>query len=121
MFIDSVLLHSPLLLHPNTNKREGHFQEVYENPIQDFDLDNNKFFCYPAKIGTLLAFVYFHKDFIFSGISLANIFEPATTEDIATRKPDIVIAFGVEDGKDDMVFYKDKPNDLVVAKTFLST
>lgn len=116
MFIDSVLLHSPLLLHPNTNKREGHFQEVYENPIQDFDLDNNKFFCYPAKIGTLLAFVYFHKDFIFSGISLSNIFEPATTEDIATRKPDIVIAFGVEDGKDDMVFYKDKSNDLVVAK-----
>ncbi len=116
MFIDSVLLHSPLLLHPKTNKREGHFQEVFSNPIEDFKLDNNDFYCYPAKIGTLLAFVYFHKDFVFSGISLANLFEPATTEDIASTKPDIIIAFGVKDGTEDMVFFNDKENDIVVAK-----
>lgn len=116
MFIDSVLLHSPLLLHPSTNKREGHFEEVYKNPIEDFKLNNNDFYCYPAKIGTLLALVYFHKDFVFSGISLANIFEPATTEDLKTTKPDIAITFGVKDGKEDMVFYNDKKNDMVVAK-----
>ena len=116
MFIDSVLLHSPLLLHPKTNKREGHFQEVFENPIKDFERDNNNFYCYPAKMGTQLAYVYFHKDFVFSGISLANLFEPATTQDIASRKPDILIAFGVKDGKDDMVFFNDKENDVVVAK-----
>lgn len=116
MFIDSVLLHSPLLLHPKTNKREGHFQEVFENPLEGLDLDNNDFYCYPAKMGTLLAYVYFHKDFVFSGISLANLFEPATTDDIANTKPDIMIAFGVKDGKDDMTFYCDKKNDMVVGK-----
>ncbi len=116
MFIDSVLLHSPLLLHPKTNKREGHFQEVFTNPIPEDRIDNNDFYCYPAKIGTLLAFVYFHKDFVFSGISLSNIFELATTEDIASRKPDIVIAFGVKDNTDDMVFYHDKENDIITAK-----
>lgn len=116
MFIDSVLLHSPLLLHPKTNKREGHFQEVFHNPIKDFVLDGDDFFCYPAKVGTMLAFVYFHKDFTFSGISLSNLFEPATTEDIAEKQPDIVIVFGVKDGKDDMVFYNDPLNHLIVAK-----
>lgn len=116
MFIDSVLLHSPLLLHPKTNKREGHFEEVFENPIKDFEIDNNNFYCYPAKMGTQLAYVYFHKDFVFSGISLANLFEPATTEDIAARKPDILVAFGVKDGKEDMVFYNDTENEVVVAK-----
>ena len=116
MFIDSVLLHSPLLLHPKTNKREGHFEEVSENPIKDFEVDNNNFYCYPAKMGSLLAYVYFHKDFVFSGISLANLFEPATTEDIAARKPDVLVAFGVKDGTDDMVFYNDKENEIVVAK-----
>lgn len=116
MFIDSVLLHSPLLLHPSTNKREGHFEEVFENPIPNLRLNNNDFYCYPAKIGTLLAFVYFHKDFVFSGISLSNIFEPATTEDLAVTKPDIIITFGVKDEKDDMVFYNDLENDVVVAK-----
>ncbi len=116
MFIDSVLLHSPLLLHPKTNKREGHFEEVFENPIKDFTINNNNFYCYPAKMGTQLAYVYFHKDFVFSGISLANLFEPATTEDIANRKPDILVAFGVQDGTEDMVFFNDKENDVVVAK-----
>ena len=115
-FIDSVLLHSPLILHPKTNKREGHFQETMENPIEDLYLDKNDFYCYPAKIGTLLAFVYFHKDFVFSGISLSNLFELATTEEIQTRKPDIMIVFGEKDKKEAMDFYIDKENDMVVAK-----
>ncbi len=115
-FIDSVLLHSPLILHPKTNKREGHFQEAPTNPIKDFKLNNEDFFCYPAKIGTLLAYVYFHKDFIFSGISLANLFELVTTEEIASRKPDIMIAFGVKDHTKEMTFHIDNENDMVVAK-----
>lgn len=116
MFIESILLHSPLLLHPKTNKREGHFEEVFENPITDFELDNNDFYCYPAKVGSLMAFVYFHKDFVFSGISLANLFEPARQEEIAANKPDIVLVFGVKDDKEDMVFFVDKEHDMVLAK-----
>lgn len=115
-FIDSVLLHSPLILHPKTNKREGHFQEVFENPLQDVFLDSEKFFCYPAKVGSLLAHIYFHRDFMFSGLSLANLFELADQEEVNTIKPDLVIAFGVEDSKEDMVFYHDKQHDIVVGK-----
>ena len=115
-FIDSVLLHSPLILHPKTNKREGHFQETMTNPIDKLYLEKNEFYCYPAKIGTLLAFVYFHKDFIFSGISLSNLFELATTEEIQTRKPDIMIVFGEKDNQEAMDFHFDKENDMVVAK-----
>ena len=115
-FVDSVLLHSPLILHPKTNKREGHFQENLVNPIQSLELAQDQFYCYPAKIGTLLAYVYFHKDFIFSGISLSNIFELVTTEEIGERKPDIMIAFGVNDGTSEMDFHIDDKNEMVVAK-----
>ena len=115
-FVDSVLLHSPLILHPKTNKREGHFQETNTNPIKGLELRKDEFYCYPAKIGSLLAYVYFHKDFIFSGISLSNLFELVTTEEINSRKPDIMIAFGVKDGTDDMTFHIDDENEMVVAK-----
>lgn len=115
-FVDSVLLHSPLILHPKTNKREGHFQEAASNPIQDLNLAKDEFYCYPAKIGTLLAYVYFHKDFIFSGISLSNLFELVTTEEINSRQPDIMIAFGVKDKSDELTFHIDDKNKMVVAK-----
>lgn len=115
-FIDSVLLHSPLILHPQTNKREGHFKEVFTNPLDGLKLKHQDYFCYPAKVGSLLIYVFFHRDFTFSGISLANLFEPATSEEMARTKPDGIIAFGVEDGKDDMDFFIDADNDLVAAK-----
>ncbi|CAM3650383.1 phosphoenolpyruvate carboxykinase (ATP) [Erysipelothrix urinaevulpis] len=116
LFVDSVLLHSPLILHPKTNKREGHFQETFENPIENLWLSKDDFYCYPAKVGSLLAFVYFHKDFIFSGLSLANLFELATTEEIAERKPDIMVVFGHKEDSDEMVFHYDKENEMVVSK-----
>lgn len=116
LFVDSVLLHSPLILHPKTNKREGHFQETEINPIENVWLSKEDFYCYPAKVGSLLAYVYFHKDFIFSGLSLANLFELATTEEIASRKPDIMVVFGNKEDSNDMVFHYDEENDMVVSK-----
>ena len=44
-FVDSVLLHSPLILHPKTNKREGHFQETNTNPIKGLELRKDEFYC----------------------------------------------------------------------------
>ena len=32
MFIDSVMLRTPTILHPRSNKREGMFEEVHKNP-----------------------------------------------------------------------------------------
>lgn len=116
LFVDSVMLHSPLILHPKTNKREGHFQETMTNPIEDIWLSKSDFYCYPAKVGSLLAFVYFHKDFMFSGLSLANLFELATTEEIAATKPDIMVVFGHKEDSNEMVFHYDKENEMVVSK-----
>lgn len=115
-FVDSVLLHSPLLLHPKTNKREGHFQPTHNKIDVESYLNKDDFYCYPIKIGGSLIYIYFHRDFIFSAISLANLFEIATTQEIETLQPKGIIYFGVEDGLEDMVFYQDKENDMVIAK-----
>ena len=75
-FIDSVMLRTPMILHPKSNKREWAFEQVYENPLDTFKGDSDEFFCFPAKVGDLTVFVYFHRDFMSNGVSLANLFEP---------------------------------------------
>lgn len=116
VMIDSVMLHSPLIVHPRTNKREGHFQEVFTSPLADLDFDTTKFFAYPARVGSLNAMIYVHRDFTFSAIALANLFELVNSDEMVTIKPDLIVLFGVEDGSDDMVFYQDKEEGIVIGK-----
>ena len=68
-FIDSLMLRTPMLLHPRSNKRTGTFENREDNPIGSFTGNPDTWFCYPAKIGSLLAFIYFHRDFISSSSS----------------------------------------------------
>ena len=113
-FIDSLMMRTPLILHTKCNKRYGSFEEVYDNPFKTLDLNRNQWLCFPAKIGNLIAFIYFNRDFISSGISLGNLFEMATTEEYAGRRPDLICLFGVEDGKQDTTFYYDENTDMYI-------
>lgn len=112
-FIDSIMLRTPMILHPKSNKRTGMFTERDTNPIAEFTGNRHEWFCYPAKIGSLLAFIYFHRDFISSAVSLGNLFELAN-EDECRQKPDLICLFGNEDGKDQTTFYHDKAEDIWV-------
>lgn len=112
-FIDSIMLRTPMILHPKSNKRTGMFTERDTNPITEFTGNRHEWFCYPAKIGSLLAFIYFHRDFISSAVSLGNLFELAN-EDECRQKPDLICLFGNEDGKDQTTFYYDKAEDIWV-------
>lgn len=110
-FITSVMLRTPMILHPKSNKRTGMFTETENNPIHEFSGDKDTWFCYPCKIGSLLAFVYFHRDFISSAVSLGNLFELATVDE-CRKKPDLICLFGNEDGKDQTTFHYDKEEDI---------
>ncbi len=111
--ISSVMLRTPMILHPKSNKRTGMFTETDTNPISSFTGDKDTWFAYPCKIGSLLAFIYFHRDFISSAVSLGNLFELATEEE-CRKKPDLICLFGNEDGKDQTVFHYDEQEDVWV-------
>lgn len=89
------------------------FTERDTNPIHEFSGNQEEWMCYPCKIGSLLAFIYLHRDYIASGISLANLFELATVEECG-KKPDLICLFGNEDGKDQTTFYHDVQHDIWV-------
>lgn len=110
-FIQSVMLRTPMILHPKSNKRTGMFTERDTNPITEFTGTPDEWFCYPCKVGTLLAFIYFHRDFISSAVSLANLFELAN-EDECRKKPDLICLFGNQDDKEQTTFHYDAEDDV---------
>ena len=115
-FIDTIMLRSPLLIHPASNKREGSFDEIYEHPMKNFNESPENWFCYPAKIGESLAYIYFHKDFIASGVSLANLFELANEEEIRYTKPELICLFGMSAEQKGPKFYYDRYEDIFVGQ-----
>lgn len=115
-FIRLTLLEPPVIFYPRMNKRKGKFEEIGQFRKEMIDLNSEEWFCYPAKVGDLTAFVFFHHDFISLGLSLCNLFEIADYEDIEGGKPDIMLVFGLTDSElpNQTVFCEDKANDLLV-------
>ena len=116
-FINTVMLRPPMMMHTKSNKREGVFSAVEENPIDRFHGERGKWFCYPAKIGESLAFIYFNVDYLVNGIALSNLFELASPEEVEGQKPDLVVLFGLE--KTEVMvshYYHDEKNDIWVGE-----
>ncbi|GAB4181392.1 MAG: phosphoenolpyruvate carboxykinase [Calditrichia bacterium] len=116
-FIRLTVLDPPVIFYPEQNKREGLFKEVHQNPVEGVQLHPDEWFCYPARIGKLLAFAYFHRSFLSLGTSLVNLFEIAQFEDIYKKRPDIILVFGAPPSavSDDItMFYQDDENGVLV-------
>ena len=114
-FIESVVIHPPFITHSKRNKRDGVFPEVKKNPIEDKKFDADSWFCYPAKVGDLLCFVYFNVKFMAQGVTLCNLFDLADEEEYRNRKPDLIYVYGYEDGEANQSFYQDESNNMLVA------
>ena len=114
-FIDCILLEPPFITYPKKNTRNGMFSEVYDNPLKYAHINKEHWFCYPAKVGELIAYIFFHRDFMNHGITLCNLFEMAKREECRGRRPDIVYVFGINDGEDlKTVFYDDDENNIML-------
>ena len=114
-FITSLVIDQPFISYPKKNTRNGFFEETKENPLIHGKINKDHFFCYPAKVGNLLAFIYFHRDFMSHGVVLCNLFEMAREEEYVDRKPDLVYVYGVKDDSTQVktVFYDDQVNELM--------
>ena len=118
-FIRQVLIVPPLIIDPPMNKRTGEFLRIDTNPLASLRLDPSKFLCYPAQVGPLTVFAYFHQSFLELGCSLANLFELATDEQIEAGA-DALFVFGAppeamkQYGDVPTVFFDDEASGLLV-------
>jgi len=116
-FLDTLMLRPPMMMHTKSNKREGDFSEVSDNPITKFEGSREEWYCFPAKIGESLAYIYFHRDYFVSGLSLANLFEVADRKSIEGQKPDLILLFGLAETEGDVShYYHDEANDIWVGE-----
>lgn len=115
-FIDSIMLETPFITYPKRNTRDGMFKEIDYNPLKYANINKDHWFCYPAKVGESLAYIYFHRDYMEHGITLCNLFEMARKEECRGRKPDMIYVFGASDDGDELktVFYDDKKNGIML-------
>lgn len=115
-FISTVVFQPPYISYTKKNTRDGIFQEHQQNPIENIVLSEDDWFVFPAKVGSMLTFVYFHKDFMVHGIGLANLFELATENEYIGKKPDMIYVFGYPDGHEEKrtFYYKDHKNDILI-------
>ena len=114
-FIESIILRPPFICYPKRNKRTGTYPEVLYNPLADIVTNPAHWFCYPAKVGESLAYVYFHRDYMCHGIALCNLFELAKGDEYRGKKPDLIYVFGARtDGDTESKFYHDLDNDIYV-------
>lgn len=115
-FISTVVFQPPYISYTKRNTRDGIFQEHQQNPLENIVLNEDDWFVFPVKVGSLLTFVYFHKDFMVHGIGLANLFEIATENEYIGKKPDMIYVFGYPDGFEEKrtFYYKDKKNDILI-------
>ncbi|MBN2580507.1 MAG: hypothetical protein JXB10_16095 [Pirellulales bacterium] len=117
--IRQVWIDPPLIIDPPINKRTGSFQKIDRNPLEGLSLESSHFLCYPAQVGPLVIFIYFHQRFLELGCSLANLFELAGDRQIAAG-PDAVYVYGapsermLDFGPLPTVFFDDEANRLLV-------
>ena len=117
--IRQVWIDPPFILDPPMNTRTGSFQKIDRNPLAKITLDSSHFLCYPAQVGPLVIYIYFHQRFCGLGCALANLFELATDKQIAAG-PDAIFVYGapseqmVAFGSLPTVFFDDEQNHLLV-------
>ena len=114
-YINQIMMRTPLILHPKSNKRSNTVTKTDKNPLEGFQVENEDWVCYPAKVGKLLVLAYFQRDHISSAVAMANLFELASQEE-AIQKPDCIMLFGVKDDTKDTVYYHDTKNSIWIGK-----
>ncbi len=112
--IDTVMLRTPFIGHSVMNTRNGLFSETKISPLESLNLTERHWLMYPVKVGSLLAFVYFHRDYLHHGVALSNLFEPALIKEVMHKKPDLIYIYGDTYEPLDNTYYHDLVNDIYV-------
>lgn len=114
MFINTIVLKTPMVLHHKVNETSFDFKQLDSNPIKNAGINQSDWLCFPANVGDLLCFVYLHKDYIANGLALANLFDLATEEKCMNTKPDVICIYGSQDENSGCGYYYDDVNNIYV-------
>ncbi|MGI6608543.1 MAG: hypothetical protein ACOX1F_06175 [Erysipelotrichaceae bacterium] len=120
VFINKVVLKTPMVLNFENSEVTAEFVKLDYAPIKNAGLNQLDWLCLPVKVGDLLCFVYIYKDFLASGLLLANLFEIAEEEECSRCKPDIIFIYGSQDEQNSCGYYYDDINNIFIGSVSYS-
>ncbi len=115
-FVKEIVLQAPFITYPKFNTRDGFFVPLEINPLKRCGINADKFFAFPIYVGDLLGYIFVERDFLTHGVSLANLFQIPSESEISGKKPDLIVIFGGEDHRKELVsgYFEDIENDVLV-------
>jgi len=112
-FISAADLNLPYSAYTKRNKRIGVYQAAPTNPLDGVTFSEKEWLCLPLKCGTSLVYFYFSYKYANTVLGTLNLFEKAEISE-CTRKPDLLIVFGGNQGKTTGTYYPDEKNGMMV-------
>lgn len=114
-FINQIIIKPPFISYTAKNKRTGTYPEVFENPVEEIqqNFKAEEYYCYAAHVGSALAYVYFHRDYLSHGVTLCNLFDFIPLSKCYGQKPELLYIFGADVEKES-VFFHDKDENIYV-------
>lgn len=109
--IVKVQINTPFISRTSANTRTGLFSSL-EAPYDFKQLPTNEFYLIGVKVGRLLMHIYFHQYYLHHGISLFNLFEKASLDEMKNNTPSGILFFGIDDRNFNAKYYYDKKNKI---------
>ena len=92
----TAVLEQPLIYYTGKNTRSGIMKVNDKDYLAKYGVPKKDFLLFPIYSGTILIFVYVHKNFLHLGASLANLFEFADFNAVKRKKPEGILVFGAD-------------------------
>lgn len=109
--IVKVQINTPFIARTSANTRTGLFSSL-DAPYDFKQLPINEFYLIGVKVGRLLMHVYLHQNYLHHGISLFNLFEKASLDEMKNNSPEGMLFFGIDDKNLNAKYYYDKDNEI---------
>lgn len=113
--ISGVVMKTPFMGYSNDGKNDLTLKEIDHNPLNFLRMTKRHWFCFPIKVGGILAFVFFHRTLMHLGMALCNTFEPGINDYYKGKKPKLVCVYGGLKQEEDNTFFIDKENDFYLS------
>lgn len=116
-FVTQIVSSTPQTINTKSNTPLSSFKPLTfsYNPLSHVKLSKSHFIAFPFMVGSLLAFIYIHRDYLHHGVMLSNLFTLIHPTKLVDQKPNLVFIFGVEEDLYDGKFYHDTQNDVYLA------
>lgn len=98
----------PFIIQSKSHTRTGLFEPIQPFSLNSLSIHEKHYVMFPIYVGTKIAFVYIHRDFLHQGMGLTNLFEFVKLHPDEPITPDLMMFYGIKEHEYDGKFFYDE-------------